>query len=142
MQRAFVAARGFDDAPDAAAQALEYAWRHWSRVRLMQNPHGYLYRVGLSKSRDRRLPVSGFEMTVSELPSIEPALIPALRELPEKQRAAVWLVHACGWSYNDVAAALDVGVSTVGTHVTRGLESLRKQLGVQVAAPTERAADS
>jgi len=62
------------------------------------------------------------------MPDVEPQLVPALMRLPERQRAAVWLVHACGWSYGDVAEGLGIGTSTVGTHVTRALGSLRRSL--------------
>jgi len=131
LQRGFVVCRGVDGAADATAEALAYAWQHWSRVELMDNPVGYLYRVGLSRTRRRRRPLSGLpEPSSFELPDVEPKLVPALLRLPESQRIAVWLVHGCGWSYAEVAVALDVGVSTVGTHVSRALGSLRVELGV------------
>lgn len=132
LWRGLAGACGPERASDATAEALVYAWRHWERVGAMDHPVAYLYRVGVSKARVRRkplvhLPVAG----VSELPDIEPALVPALLALPETQRTAVWLVHACGWSYAEVAAAMEIGTSTVGTHVSRGLASLRASLGVE-----------
>lgn len=64
------------------------------------------------------------------IPEVEPGLVPALLLLPETQRAAVWLVHACQWRYAEVAEALGTTTSTVGNHVSRALERLRHQLEV------------
>ena len=60
--------------------------------------------------------------------------MPALLELPETQRTAVWLVHACGWSYAEVAEAMDTSTSMVGNHVSRGLARLRDLLEVDSRA--------
>lgn len=49
---AFVPLRGVDGAADAAAEAMAYAFEHWDRVQGMENPSGYLYRVGQSRTRD------------------------------------------------------------------------------------------
>ena len=57
LQRGFVVCRGVDGASDATAEALAYAWQHWSRIEPMDNPAGYLYRVGLSRTRRRRRPL-------------------------------------------------------------------------------------
>ncbi len=114
---------------DALAEAFAYAWEHRERVMAMDNPSGYLFRVAQSKARTRRhgwLPWSAD----AELPDIEPGLPIALRELSSHQAQAVWLVHACGWSYAETAIALDTSTSTVGTHVARALAHLRERLGV------------
>ncbi len=51
LRRALVAAYGFEDGRDAAAEALGYAWEHWERLHDMANLPGYLYRVGQSRRR-------------------------------------------------------------------------------------------
>ena len=86
----------------------------------MANPIGYLYRVGQSRPRRRRPPALPSPEAIG-LPDVEPALIPALLRLPETQRVAVWLVHACQWRYGEVAEALNTTTSMVGNHVSRGL---------------------
>jgi DNA-directed RNA polymerase specialized sigma24 family protein len=127
LLRAYAGQLGMDGAPDAAAEALAYAWAHWDRVRSMGNPIGYVYRAGLSGVRQRR---SGYSPErVADLPEIEPKLTIALTALSPNQRSCVWLVHGCGWSYQDAAEALDLSVSAVGTHVSRALQQLRRQLG-------------
>lgn len=131
LVRAFVSCRGMDCAADAAAEALAYAYEHWERVREMENPGGYLYRVGQSRTRPRRRPLTLPSPNEVELPDVEPELVPALLELPETQRAAVWLVHACGWRYAEVAEALDTSESMVGNHVSRALDTLRLRLEVR-----------
>ncbi|MEJ7582803.1 MAG: sigma factor-like helix-turn-helix DNA-binding protein [Acidimicrobiales bacterium] len=133
LKRAFVASRGVLSAGDATAEALGYAWEHWDRVRAMDNPVGYLYRVGQSRTRARRVGMLP-QPSALGLPDVEPGLVPALLDLPLTQRTAVWLVHGCGWSYREVAEAMDVSVSAVGTHVTRALERLRAQLEVDARA--------
>ena len=54
LRRAFTLLRGADVGGDATAEALAWAWEHWAEVRTMGNPVGYLYRVGTSRSRERR----------------------------------------------------------------------------------------
>ena len=129
LRRAFVGCRGLDGAEDATAEALAWAWEHWSEVQAMTNPAGYLYRVGQSRTRPPwRVGLPAPE--VLDAPEVEPGLIPALLTLPETQRAAVWLVHGCGWKYAEVAEAMETTTSTVGNHVRRALERLRHSLKV------------
>lgn len=127
LMRAFAGCRGVDGAPDATAEALAYAYEHWERVRTMENPGAYLYRVGQSRTRPRKAPVMPLPAEVG-LPEVEPKLVPAMLALPETQRIAVWLVHACGWSYAEVAEATGTSVSMVGNHVRRGMQRLRRRL--------------
>ena len=46
LRRALAVTLGVDQGLDATAEALGYAWEHWSRVEAMENPAGDLYRVG------------------------------------------------------------------------------------------------
>ena len=132
LVRALTPIRG-DEAVEGAAEALAYAWEHWSEVSQMANPVGYLYRVGRSRTRRRRAPRLPAPEAVG-LPDVEPRLIPALLRLPETQRAAVWLVHGCQWRYAEVAEALDTSPSMVGNHVARALARLRAELEVHSGA--------
>ena len=131
--RAFVPWFGTDDAADAAAEAMVYAFEHWETLREMENPAGYLFRVGRSRIRSRKTPRLPTPTSVG-VPEVEPRLVPALLALPESQRTAVWLVYACQWRYAEVAEAMDTSVSMVGNHVSRGIEALRRRLGVEVHA--------
>lgn len=130
LRRAFTLLRGVDDGMDATAEALAWAWQHWAEVQAMANPAGYLYRVGSSRTR-RRLPRFSPPPVPAAAPGFEPGLVPALARLSRRQRTAVVLVHGCGWTHQEVADALDVSRSSVGTHVDRAMAQLRKDLGVE-----------
>ena len=129
LHRALVALRGREIGREATAEALAWAWANWSAVEKMANPAGYLYRVGSSRTRPRR---EGIWLTTApaDLPGFEPGLGPALSRLSDRQRTAVVLVHGCGWTHQEVADALGVSRSSVGTHVDRAMAQLRKELGV------------
>lgn len=133
LRRALAGHLAPDLVGDALAEAMAYAWENWDEVKAMSNPIGYLFRVAQSKSRRRK---QGFMPAppAFRLPDVEPGLPEALRSLGESQRTAVWLVHACGWSYSETAAAMGVSASTVGSHLSRGLEKLRNELGVESRA--------
>jgi DNA-directed RNA polymerase specialized sigma24 family protein len=97
----------------------------------MPNPTGYLYRVGQSKARRRRLlPRPLWESPVSTDPWIEPGLGPALLALSKRQRQAVMLIEGYDHTFREAAALLGVSISSVQTHHRRGLERLRAALGV------------
>lgn len=127
LVRALLPLRGIHGAQDAASEGVVWALDNRDRLTELDNPVGYLYRVALRRSIPRQVPRLPLPDAVT-LPDVEPQLVPALMRLPERQRAAVWLVHACGWSYGDVAEGLGIGTSTVGTHVTRALDSLRRSM--------------
>lgn len=130
LRRAMVGAVGMDQAPDAVAEALAYAWANWSRVQHMDNPAGYLYRVARSSSRIRTpRRVRWLIPRDAHIPDVEPDLAIAVAELPARQRTSVWLVHACEWTHAEVAEALGISPSAVSTHVARGMKTLRRRLG-------------
>ena len=130
LRRALIGTLGPDATHDAVAHALAYAWENWAKVEPMQNPVGYLYRVGRSSERVRRPATVRFLITEeARIPEVEPGLVDALDALTPQQRNAVWLVHACEWSYQETADALGISASAVGTHVGRGIEKLRTKLG-------------
>jgi RNA polymerase sigma factor (sigma-70 family) len=61
---------------------------------------------------------------------VEPGLPKAIAKLSPKQRVAVLLVHAHGWTHEEAATALEIDVSTLRNHLRRGLQKLRTTLGV------------
>ena len=128
LMRAFIGSLGENRADDALGAAFEWAFENWERLSVMENPVGYLYRVGSTRSTPPKVPDTLPSPTDVGIPDFEPRLVPALLKLPETQRTAVWLVHGCGWSYGDAADAMDVGESTIGTHLSRGLATLRKEM--------------
>jgi RNA polymerase sigma-70 factor (ECF subfamily) len=134
LRRALCARFGIDDGMDVAADALAYAWEHWSEVGPRANPLGYLYRVGQSSARRHRRwrrPIGLLVTPHDQLAGIEPKLGRALATLDDERRVAIVLVHGFGWTYAAAAEALDVPVSTVRNHLHRGLAQLRTILGAE-----------
>ena len=126
LRRALVAAYGVDRGREAAAEALAYAWEHWERISDMDNPVGYLYRVGQSRSRPRSAVQLYPPVNAGSGPWIEPELPAALAELSERERLAVVLIEGFGWTFREVAEVADVSVSSVQSYLSRGLKKLRQ----------------
>jgi RNA polymerase sigma factor (sigma-70 family) len=133
LQRALVARYGVQIGVEATADAMAYAWEHWAKVRTMENAIGYLWRVAQTSVRrqhrwnsrltypdERRIAADG-DVDRVELPAV-------LWTMRADVRVALLLVHGYGWTYDEVAALLDVPVSTVRNHVHRGLKKLRTEL--------------
>jgi RNA polymerase sigma-70 factor (ECF subfamily) len=133
LRRALVALRGPEQGREAVAEALAWAWEHRERALALDNPAGYLYRVGQSRTRGRR-PVWGPAAEPGRLPDVEPRLPAALAALSERQRVAVFLAHGCGWTHGEVAELLGISASSVANHVARGMARLRAELKVTVDA--------
>ena len=144
LRRALVARLGAERGREATAEALAWAFEHWPDVVAMANGVGYLYRVGISRTRSRKPvevdrlaaspPVRAGRGGAAERPGdqvddeIDPELWAAVMDLSDNQRMAVVLIHAFGWRAADVAELLEVSPSTVGTHLERGLANLRRRL--------------
>lgn len=133
---AFTARYGTELGPDITAEAMAWAWENREKVASMDNPAGYLFRVGQSKSRkflrwnhERvRFPS---EPATSQSTWTEPGLPAALGSLGEEERTAVVLVHCFQWTYAEVGELLDLPLHTVRNRIHRGLAQLRDQLGVE-----------
>jgi RNA polymerase sigma-70 factor (ECF subfamily) len=129
LRAALVARFGPEVGRDAAAAALAWAWEHWGRLAEVDNPVGYLYRVGQSRTRRRKQGWTAVETPPADAP-FEPGLPAALALLSGRQRSVVILVNAYGWSLAETAAVLGITKSSVQTHLERGMASLRQSLGV------------
>jgi DNA-directed RNA polymerase specialized sigma24 family protein len=132
LERALVARFGIDDGLDAVADTAAYAAEHWSRLQTMDNPVGYLYRVGQTRGsrlagRWTRLEVLVGEPLTSDGP-VDVDLQRALARLKPAERVAVVLVHSHGHSYAEAAEVLGVPTTTVTNLLHRGLQRLRQLL--------------
>jgi DNA-directed RNA polymerase specialized sigma24 family protein len=117
LRRALVAAYGSEAGRDSAMDALVWAWQHWSRVQAMENPGGYLFRVGQSVARrrlrrDARAATVRFSVDANDGSEFEPALERCLAELSSRQRAAVVLVHGYGYTLAEAAQLMGCSVGT------------------------------
>ena len=129
--RALVARYGPERGREAAAEALAYGFEHWDRVGTMTSPIGYLYRVGQSRTRPRKLRRLVERHSVADV-WCEPGLPAALAALPERQRVVAVLVHGFGWSLSEVGELLGVRKTSVQNHLERAMVRLRADLEVSV----------
>lgn len=135
LSYALAAAYGTEVGAEATADALAYAWEHWDRVADMENPAGYLYRVGQTSARKQRRKPRLFPVVDPErLPEVEPALPAALERLSAGQRTAVVLLFVLEWTEREAAELLGVDRSTIRRHRDRGLEKLRAALEARADA--------
>jgi RNA polymerase sigma factor (sigma-70 family) len=136
LRQVLVARYGVEIGSEAWHDAVAYAWQHRERLRGMENPIGFLYRVAQSSVRRHHRwarPVHLPPIDVDRVPDIEPGLVPALTALSQRQRTVVLLVHAHGWTQQEAADVLGMSVSTLRNHLRRAMEHLRRTLGVDDA---------
>ncbi len=133
LRHALVAGNGWQVGREAAEEALVYGWEHWDRVQRMDNPSGYLYRVGARRAQaiKKQRPKLLFPPPPAQHnPWIEPGLPDALAALSPKQRTVVVLVHGYELSWREAAQLLGISAGSVQRHLERGLVRLRSTLGV------------
>jgi DNA-directed RNA polymerase specialized sigma24 family protein len=139
LRRALVAHHGPDLGTEALADAFAYAWQHWDRVAILANPVGYVFTVGdrlavraaIKRRREPSVDTEDEQSQRAQSPpwfdsEVAPEMAELLAKLPARQRAAVLLVHAYGYTYRETAALLDVPVTTATNDVIRGTKALRK----------------
>ena len=132
LRYALIAALGHERGREATSEAMAYAWEQWDRIEPMENPAGYLYRVGRSRGRVRWRRPRFDPQPAPGFPDMEPGLPEALKGLSENQRITVFLVHAMGWTRRETADLLGISVNSVGSHLDRGLNKLRTAMGVRI----------
>ena len=126
-----------DLAAECVDEAMARAYQRWSSVSGMDNPSGWVYRVGLNLARSRmrrltrrrRAPISGGAAAeVPEPDVIEPAILRALRGLPVDHRSVVVCRLLLGWSEAETAHALNIRPGTAKSRLHRATATLAEQL--------------
>jgi RNA polymerase sigma-70 factor (ECF subfamily) len=126
--------RDADLAHEATDEAMTRAYQHWPRVRSMDNPPGWVYRVALNWSRTqlrrRAIATRLLRHGTSDLsePVVEPGLVGALGHLPMRQREVVVLRYVLDWSEAEITAALGIPRGTVKSRLHRALAHLRQEM--------------
>jgi RNA polymerase sigma-70 factor (sigma-E family) len=125
------------EAEDLAQDALVRVFERWTRVRRMESPTGYLYRVAMNlhHSRLRRLAVR-VRSPISAPPPADPAttaedrdaISRALSAIPQGQRAALVLVAWLGMSDQEAGGVLRISPGAVRVRVSRGRSAFRSRL--------------
>jgi RNA polymerase sigma factor (sigma-70 family) len=132
------------DADVAAELAQDTAVRiveHWPRVRGMDNPGGWAYRVAFNLARSRlrrglaerrahaRADQHGEDQASTSTETFDPADALAVRQavvaLPRRQRQAVVLRYFADLTVDQVADAMGCRPGTVKAHLHQALASLR-----------------
>ncbi len=127
---------GHDLGREAADESFARAFERWSTVGAMDNPAGWVYRVGLNWGRRRLWRGKRERDLLSQVPTRDvlhlhyrdPDLASALAELSVKLRSVVVLRLLLDYSERETAEALNLSVGTVKSRLHRGLTQLREQL--------------
>ncbi|MEV0160287.1 SigE family RNA polymerase sigma factor [Nonomuraea fuscirosea] len=129
------------DAEDLLQNALTKTYLAWDRIEDRNALDGYVRRamvnINISQWRRRKLE----EYPSDELPEpaahdplpapeIHEALEQALRELPERMRAAIVLRYYEDMTEPEIARTLGISVGTVKSTVSRAMAKLRTSLGL------------
>jgi len=139
VHRFLVAAVGPADADDCFQEACIAALRAYPELENARNLRAWLLKVAQNKAVDahrararRPVPVEHVPErplnSVSEVPLNGQPLWGRVRELPEKQRMAVFLRSVADLSYADVARALDCSQDAARRNVHEGLKRLREEV--------------
>ncbi|MFN2609020.1 MAG: sigma factor-like helix-turn-helix DNA-binding protein [Acidimicrobiales bacterium] len=134
VARALVVTLGDTDlGAEAADEAMARAYQRWSRVSVLDNPAGWVYRVGLNWGtstlrRRHRAPDPSADGPPEPPGPADPDVLAAVAELDVRQRAVVVCRYLLGWSEADTAAALDTPVGTVKSRLHRASRRLAARL--------------
>jgi len=142
---AYVLAGNAADAEEAAQDGFVKAWRALGRFREGAPFRPWLLQIVANEARNRRrsagrrahlaLRAATEHPSGDAAPSPEAAvlsaeqreaLLAAVNELPEDQRAVISLRYFLGLSEQEVAAALDLPSGTVKSRTSRALDRLRE----------------
>lgn len=138
VRRFLVAAAGPVDADDCFQETWIAALRAYPDLRHGRELRAWLMRIAQNKAIDshrararRPLPVADSPERSSPSPDVPGDGQPVwarVRELPEKQRMAVFLRSAADLPYEDVARALECSQEAARRNVHEGLKRLREEM--------------
>ena len=140
VHRFLVASVGSVDADDCFQETCMAALRAYPRLQHGDNLRAWLMKIAQRKAIDSHRARARRPMPVAEPPeraaeggfaSVETNGQPIwgrVRDLPEKQRMAVFLRSVADMSYADVARALDCSPDAARRNVHEGLKRLREEM--------------
>jgi RNA polymerase sigma factor (sigma-70 family) len=135
VYRFLIATAGPSEADDAFQETWMAALRAYPRLRRADNLRAWLFRIAQNKSIDahrargrRAVPVAVVPEAASSLPDEDPDLWARVRELPAKQRTAVYCRSVLAMPYDELAALLDSSEEAARRNVHEGLKRLREEL--------------
>ena len=126
---------------EIAEDAFVAAYRHWERVRTLDDPAAWVRRVATNGT------ISGFRRRMTELrtlsaligrgreraslPELDQELWAAVRSLPARQAQVLALMYLEDLTAAQIGEVLGCGEETARTHARRGRATLAKRLGLQ-----------
>jgi DNA-directed RNA polymerase specialized sigma24 family protein len=139
VHRFLVASVGSVDADDCFQETWIAALRAYPRLEHGDNLRAWLMKIAQRKAIDSHRARARRPLPVAEPPEVADGGEPPMpvngqpvwarvRELPEKQRMAVFLRGAADLSYAEVAAALDCSQDAARRSVHEGLKKLREEI--------------
>jgi RNA polymerase sigma factor (sigma-70 family) len=138
VYRFLVATAGRSEADDAFQDTWIAALRAYPKLRRADNLRAWLFRIAQNKSIDAHRARSRRPVPVAAVPegasSGEVAvggddeLWERVRQLPAKQRTAVYCRSVLGMSYGELALLLDSSEDAARRNVHEGLKRLREEL--------------
>jgi RNA polymerase sigma factor (sigma-70 family) len=128
------AAVGRQEAEDCWQETMLSALRAYPRLRDARNLRGWLLRIAHNEAIDHHRSVRRRPSPMADLPergvvdaAPDPALWTAVRQLPEKQRAAVTLRFAGDLDYRAIGTVIDCSEAAARQNVRAGLAAVRKE---------------
>ena len=140
VYRFCVAMVGAVDADDCFQETWIAALRAYPKLRRADNLRAWLFRIAQNKAIDahrarsrRPVPVDSVPELAAPPPAVggaedsEPELWARVRELPPKQRTAVFCREVLGMPYAELALLLECSEDAARRNVHEGLKRLRKE---------------
>jgi RNA polymerase sigma factor (sigma-70 family) len=136
VYRFLVATAGPSEADDCFQETWISALRAYPALRRPDNLRAWLFRIAQNKAIDahrarggRAVPVAALpEGATQSLPDREPELWARVRELPTKQRTAVFCRSVLGMPYDELALLLESSEEAARRNVHEGLKRLKEEL--------------
>jgi RNA polymerase sigma factor (sigma-70 family) len=138
FQTMFLACGDAAQAEDLAQESMARMFERWERVRRLEHPAAYLYRVAFNlhrrtMRRAQRAPATGTTPGRVEDPAdvagIRQQVLEVLRSLPGTQREAILLVEWLGMTAEEAARVLDIEPSSVRGRLHRARLAVAKRFG-------------
>jgi DNA-directed RNA polymerase specialized sigma24 family protein len=138
VYRFLVATAGPSEADDAFQETWIAALRAYPKLRSGHNLRAWLFRIAQNKSIDAHRARGRRAVPVAAVPESAsgggiaiggaPELWARLRELPAKQRTAVFCRSVLGMPYEELATLLESSEDAARRNVHEGLKRLREEL--------------
>ena len=136
VYRFLVATVGSSDADDCFQETWISALRAYPKLRRSDNLRAWLFRIAQNKSIDahrargrRAVPVASVpERPTYSTSDADPELWERVRDLPTKQRTAVFCRSVLGMPYDELAVLLESSEDAARRNVHEGLKRLKEEL--------------